>query len=82
MNLQKIRTITAVAANKQDLHVTLAYVQDALEVAEKLKDKLENMPMAVRAILQDRRQDLELGSRAEFLFLQAINYVEQLIDCL
>lgn len=82
MNLQQIRTITAVAANKQDLHVTLAYVQDALDVASKLKEKLEHMPMAVRAMLQDREQDLEVGSRAEFLFLQAITYIEQLIDCL
>jgi hypothetical protein len=82
MNLQQIRTITAVAANKQDLYVTLAYVQDALDVASKLKEKLAHMPMAVRAMLQDREQDLEVGSSAEFLFLQAITYIEQLIDCL
>jgi hypothetical protein len=33
-------------------------------------------------MLDDRGEDLQIGARAEFMFLQSINYIEQLIDCL
>jgi hypothetical protein len=82
MNMNNIRTITAKAASEEDLCVALAYVQDALEVTHRLKDKLERMPIAIRAMLDDRGEDLNIGARAEFMFLQSINYIEQLIDCL
>lgn len=82
MNLSNVRTITAHAASEEDLCVALAYVQDALEVTQRLKDKLERMPIAIRAMLDDRGEDLNIGARAEFMFLQSINYIEQLIDCL
>lgn len=81
MKSDQIRIVTAKAATKQDLCVTLAYVQDALDLAQRLKVKLENMPMAVRSFLEDKGHDLESAARAEFVFLQSLNYVEQLVDC-
>lgn len=82
MNLNNIRTITAKAASEEDLCVALTYVQDALEVTQKLKDKLERMPLAIRAMLDEKGEDLQIGARAEFMFLQSMNYIEQLIECL
>lgn len=82
MNLHNIRTITATAASEEDLCVAIAYAQDALDVTRKLKEKLERMPIAIRSMLEDRGEDLNIGARAEFMFLQSINYIEQLIDCL
>jgi hypothetical protein len=69
------------AASKEDLYITLAYFQDALDIAQALKKKIDNMPLVVRAVLEDRGADLEAGSRAEFIFLQSINYLEQLMEC-
>jgi hypothetical protein len=57
-------------------------VQDALEVTQKLKDKLERMPLAIRAMLDEKGEDLQIGARAEFMFMQSMNYIEQLIECL
>lgn len=82
MNMNNIRTITAKAASEEDLCVALTHVQDALEVTQKLKDKLERMPLAIRAMLDDKGEDLQIGARAEFMFLQSMNYIEQLIECL
>lgn len=82
MKSDQIRIVTAKAATKQDLCVTLAYVQDALDVAQKLKQKLENMPMVVRAMLEEKGHDVNAPARAEFVFMQSLNYVEQLIDCM
>lgn len=76
-----IRMVTAKAATKEDLCVTLSYLQDALEVAHKLKEKLEHMPIAVQSMLEDKGEDLHIGVRAEFMFLQSIHYLDQLIEC-
>lgn len=81
MKSNQIRIVTAKAATKEDLCVTLAYVQDALDVAQKLKQKLENMPMVVREMLEQKGYDIDAPTKAEFVFMQSINYVEQLIDC-
>lgn len=80
--MNKIRVISNTqAATKEDLCVTLAYFQDALDIAENLKEKLDRMPLAVRAILEDTDADLEAGTKAVFVFKQSINYLEQLMDC-
>lgn len=81
--MNKIQVIrNTKAASKEDLSKTLVYFQDALEIAQKLKHKIENMPLVVRAMLEERDIELESGIRAEFIFLQSINYLEQLMACL
>lgn len=69
-------------ANKKDLCITLAYFQDALEVATSLRSKLERMPIIVRQLLEDKGANLDAGEEAEFMFRASINYIESLIDCI
>jgi len=80
--MKNIRMVTAKAATKEDMCVSLAYFQDALDIAKKLKERIEKMPLVVRALLEDNGADLEVGTRAEFLFLQSVTYLDQMIDCL
>lgn len=69
------------AATKEDLCITLAYFQDALDIAEKLRVKIDRMPVLIRSMLEDKGQDLEVGTRAEFIILQSIKYLDDLIEC-
>lgn len=80
--MNKIRKISNTqAATKDDLCKTLAYFQDALDVAETLKVRIENMPLVVRAMLEDTGVNLDIGKDAVFMFLQSINYLDSLMDC-
>lgn len=78
----QIRIVTAKAATKQDLCVTLAYVQDALDLTSRLKAKLEVMPMVIREMLEDKGHEVDVATRSEFVFMQCINYIEQLVECI
>lgn len=69
-------------ASRKDLQVTLAYFEDALEVANKLHDKLERMPIIVRNMLEDKDANLYAGEEAVFMFRASINYLESLIGCM
>jgi hypothetical protein len=80
MNKMRIISNTQ-AATKEDLYKTLAYFQDALDVAQTLKVRLENMPVVVRAMLEDTGVNLDIGKDAVFIFLQSINYLDSLMDC-
>ncbi len=80
MNKMRIISNTQ-AATKEDLCKTLAYFQDALDVAETLKVRLEKMPLVVRAMLEDTGVNLDIGKDAVFIFLQSINYLDSLMNC-
>lgn len=80
--MNKMRVISNTqAADKEDLCKTLAYFQDALDIAEKLNYRIERMPLVVRAMLEENGANLDIGKEAVFLFLQSITYLDQLIDC-
>lgn len=81
MKSDQIRIVTAKAATKQDLCVTLAYVQDALDLTQRLKVKLEAMPIVIRELLESKGHEVDVATRSEFVFMQCINYIEQLVDC-
>lgn len=79
--MSNVRMITsAKRATKQDLYVTLAYVQDTLDAARKLKEKIDSMPLLVRAALEERGDDLEMAAKVEVMCRFSRNYVEHMIE--
>ncbi len=80
-NMNAIRLVKNTRkASKADLESTLEYFQGGLALARLLEDKLDNMPLAIRFMLEEKGVNLGKGKELSSIFTIGCDEILAMMD--